>query len=174
MVRDPVSGEEVLQTQDTGGLRCADQHRTARAGFDQPHAAQDQCADDPFAKVRLGDDQRAQLLGRHQQRLDVFLRMSIHERGAARQGCDLGEKLTAAVSDERHHVTQAVALTECHVPCQQDEHAGPGLTRRDEALAIGILSWCAETADARDLGVRQLRKYLVASGHDSDWGIVGH
>jgi hypothetical protein len=58
-------------------------HRPARAGLDQRHAAQDQRAHDALAEVGLGDDQRAQLLGRHDQRLDVFVGVAIDQGRAA-------------------------------------------------------------------------------------------
>ncbi len=63
---DAVSAQEILQAQQVGRLRLADQHRSAGAGLDERDPAQDQCADDAFAKVRFGDDQRAQLFRRHQ------------------------------------------------------------------------------------------------------------
>src|SRR3982750_3726609 len=49
------------------------------------------------AGAGLGDDQRAQLPGRHEQRLDVVLGVAVDERGPARQGAYLGEELPGAL-----------------------------------------------------------------------------
>ena len=140
----------------------------------QADPAQDQRAHDPLAEVRFGDDQRAQLIGRHEQRLDIVVRVRIHQRGATGERPDLAEELAMAVRDERHDVSQPVALAQRHPAAENDEHPGTGLAGGDEALAARVASRRPEAADARDLGIRQLRKHLMAPGHDPGGGIVGH
>ena len=85
--------QESLQSQQLGGLRLADQHRTAGAGFDQPDPTQDQRAHDALAKVRLGDDQRAQLRRRHQERLDILLGVTVDQRVTTGELRDFAGKL---------------------------------------------------------------------------------
>ena len=66
MMRLAVASQKILQAQHIGRLQIADQHRTAAAGFDMGDAAQDQRADDPFAQLGFGDDQRTKPIGRDQ------------------------------------------------------------------------------------------------------------
>src|SRR5262249_1078221 len=136
----PVSGKKILEAQKLRRLWPADQHRAAGAGFDQSNATQDQRAHDPLAKVRLGDDQRAQLLGWHEQRLDIIVRMSVNERRTTRQRSALAEKLAMGVRDERNDMTQSVALAQRDAALQDDEHAGPGLACGNQSLAADIVS----------------------------------
>jgi hypothetical protein len=70
----------LLQAQQIGRLRLSDQHRTAGAGLEERDAAQNQCADDALAEVSFGDDQRAQLFGRYEQRLGLFFGIRIGQR----------------------------------------------------------------------------------------------
>ncbi len=93
-------------------LRAADQHGAARAGFDQPDAAQDQRAHDAFAEVRLGDDQRAQLLGRHQQRLDVLVGVRVDERGPPESWATSPRNARAAALTIGVDAAQAIALAD--------------------------------------------------------------
>ena len=52
LVRNAVAGQEIAQPRDVRRAGRADQHRAARAGLDQRHAAQDQRAHDLLAERR--------------------------------------------------------------------------------------------------------------------------
>ena len=169
-----VAAQEILQTQYTGRLRTADQHRSARAGFDESDTAEDQCPHDALTKIRFCDDQRTQLLGRHQKCLDVVLGIAIHQRVATRELRDLGEKLSASLLRDGNDATQPIALRNRHRPFQHDKHPWAGLARCKQASAARISLHRAETFDARDLGVRQRRKHLMASRRNFDLRFVGH
>ena len=71
------------------------------AALDQIDPAQDQRAHDALAEFGLGDQQRAQLIRRNQQRLDVALGMAVDQREAAGKLADLGEKLPRPLVDDR-------------------------------------------------------------------------
>ena len=79
----------------------ADQHRAAGAALDQADPAQDQRAHDALAEFGFGDQQRAQLIRRDQQRLDIALGMAVDQREAAGKLADLGEKLPRPLIDDR-------------------------------------------------------------------------
>ena len=96
----------------------------ARVIFQKPDPAQDQRANDALAEIGLGDDQRAQLVRRDEQRLEVVLRMRIDERVAAGERRNLGDEVTGAARGERPHMTQAISLAEGDRAAQDDEHAG--------------------------------------------------
>ena len=76
MMRLAVASQKILQAQHIGRLQIANQHRPAAAGFDMGDAAQDQRADDPFAELGFGDDQRMKPIGRDQQRFDIIISAS--------------------------------------------------------------------------------------------------
>ena len=105
----------------------ADQHRTAGAALDQADPAQDQRAHDALAELGLGDQQRAQLLRRDQQRLDVALGMAVDQREAAGKLADLGEELPRPLVDDRRDMAEAVALGDRHWPDSTTNMPGPGL-----------------------------------------------
>ena len=98
LVRMAVAAEEVDQPEHVAVAVAADDHRAAAAALDQADAAQDQRAHDPLAKLGLGDQQRAQPVGRDDERLDRRvsaiastsdrppgkLRQLAHERARAR------------------------------------------------------------------------------------------
>jgi hypothetical protein len=78
MMRLGVARKEALQLEHFRRLRLPDQHRSGRACLDERNASENESADDALAEVSLGDDQRAQLVGRDQQRIDVFVRISVN------------------------------------------------------------------------------------------------
>jgi hypothetical protein len=78
-----VAAQEILQPVQRGIAAVADQHRPAALAFEQADAAQDQRAHDPLAEVGLGDQQRAQPLGRDHQDFAVGGRGRVDQRGAA-------------------------------------------------------------------------------------------
>ena len=80
LMRTRVASKEVLQSQQLGRLRPAHQHRAACTRLDQGDSTQDQRADNALAKIRLGDDQGAQLRRRHQKSLDILLGIRVHQR----------------------------------------------------------------------------------------------
>ena len=161
VVRVPVAAQEILDPQQVGRLPQADQHGAARPGLDQADPAQDQRAHDPLAQIRLGDDQRAQLRGRHQQRLDVFLGGRVHHRGTPRELANLGQELPAPLVRNRNDMTHAVALADRHRSFQDDQHSRVGCSGGEEALARLIAPHAAEAPDAGDFGGRQFGKHLV-------------
>ena len=83
LVRVAVAAQEIDQPKDVRIAFRTDDDRTG-AGFDQADAAKDQGAHDALAKIGLGDQQRAQPLGRNGHRLDVGQRGCVDEVGAAR------------------------------------------------------------------------------------------
>ena len=110
MVGLAVAGEETLQPHHVAERVGADQHRAADAALDQADPAQDQRAHDALAELGLGDQQRAQLLRRDQQRLDIALGVAVDQRGAAGQLADLGQELARPLVDDRRDVAEPVAL----------------------------------------------------------------
>ena len=83
---------------------------TADAALDQADSAQDQRAHDALAEIGFGDQQRAQLVRRNQQRLDVTLGAAVDQRDAAGKLADFGEKLSRPLVDDRRDMAEAVAL----------------------------------------------------------------
>ncbi len=178
VVRHAVAPQEVLQREQRRRLRPADQHCAARAGLDQRHAPQDQCADDAFAEIGLGDDQRAQLLRRHQQHLDLVERLAVDQRRPARQLPDFREKLARPLLDDRHDAAEAVALRDADMALEHDEHAGSALAGGEQAAAAFVALARAEAADALDFLARQHREHLVVArvgaGGTAGGVAVGH
>ena len=78
-----VAAQEIDQPKHVRIAFRADDDRTG-AGLDQADAAQDQRAHDALAKIGLGDQQRAQPLGRNGHRLDVGQRGRVDEVRPAR------------------------------------------------------------------------------------------
>jgi hypothetical protein len=109
-----VSPEEILQPQHVGRLRVADEHRTAGARFDEPDPAQNQRAGDALAEIGFGDEERAQPLGRHENRLDVFLGVTVHQAGAAGKLRDLAAEFSRTQPCDRDDVAQAIAVADHH------------------------------------------------------------
>ena len=93
LMRVTVAGEEVLEPQHIAVVGPADDDRTARTGFQEAHAAQDQRAHDALAELGLGDEQRAQLRRRDDDDVDRL----------ARDGVDQGR--TAAKLRQLTHET---------------------------------------------------------------------
>src|SRR5205823_11122543 len=108
-MRRTVPLQKSLQTQHTGRLRLTDQRGPAGAGFDEPDPTQDQGADDALAKIRLGDDQRAQLFRWHQQRLDVSLGVRVDQGVASGEGRDFGDEMASTASPKGCDMAEAVA-----------------------------------------------------------------
>ena len=71
-----------------------------RAGFDQADAAEDKRAHDALPKIGLGDQQRAQPLGRNGQGLDVGQRGRVDEVGAARKLREFAHEIAALVGGD--------------------------------------------------------------------------
>jgi hypothetical protein len=131
----PLRFRETLQPHHGGRLRPAYQHRAAGAGLDQRHAPQNQRAHHPLAQVGFGNDERAQLAGRHQQGIDVVLGMAVDQRGRARQLADFGQELARPLGDDGHHMAQAVALGDGDRALEHHKHAGAGLTGGEQPVA---------------------------------------
>ena len=100
-MRVAVARQEILEPEHVGVVGAADDHRAAAAALDQPDAAQDQRAHDPLAKLGLGDQQRAEPLGRDDQRLDRSPGMAVDQRRAPRQLAKLAHEAADAVGDDR-------------------------------------------------------------------------
>ena len=122
-MRMVVAAQEVLQAQELRGIRLAHEHGTAGAGFEQPDPAQDQRADDALAEGGLGDDQRAQLRRRHEERLDILFGDGVRQRVATGQERHLAGKLPRLEAHDGNRKAMAVALTDRHDALQHDEHA---------------------------------------------------
>ena len=136
MVRMAVAGEKILQPHHAAECGRTDQHRAAGAALDQADPAQDQRAHDALAELGLGDQQRAQLVRRDQQRLDLAFGMAVDQRDAAGELADLGEELARPLLDHRRDMAEAVALGDRDMARQHDEHAGPRLAGLEQRLAM--------------------------------------
>ncbi len=136
MVRLAVARQEILQPRHVAERRRADQHRAADAALDQADPAQDQRAHDALAEIGLGDQQRAQLLRRNQQRFDVALGMAVDQRDAAGELADLGQKLPRPLVDDRRDMAEAVALGDRDMARQHHEHAGAELAGLEQGFAV--------------------------------------
>src|SRR5437879_9543056 len=161
MMRKAVAGQKALQANDAGRVRRSDQHRAADAGLDQAYPAKDQRAHDALAEIGFGDQQRAQLLRRNQERFDVALGMAIDQRGAAGELADFGQKLTGSLVDHRRDVTEAVALADRDMTGQDDEHSRTRLAGFEQSFAVLVASHFAEAAHPRNLLRRQRRERLL-------------
>ena len=161
MMRLPVAVQKTLQPHHPGGLRLADQHRAAGAGFNQRHAAQNQRAHQPLAQIGFGNDQRAQLAGGHQQRFNVFFGMPVHQRHAARQLPHFGQKFAWPLPHDGHDVAHAVALGDGHHALQHHKHARPGLAGGEKPVTALVMQHLAEAPDPVDLLRTQEWKHLV-------------
>ncbi|MEA2880469.1 MAG: hypothetical protein QOF14_5665 [Hyphomicrobiales bacterium] len=80
-----VAAKETFEAKDVTALRPADNDRPSRARFEKAHAAQDQRAHDPLAKLGLGDQERTQAIRRDDQRFDCFHRIGIDQCRPPRQ-----------------------------------------------------------------------------------------
>ena len=134
VMRVGVSLQERLQSQQVGGVRLTDQHGSSPR-FDQAHPAQYQRAHDSLTEIRLGDDQRAQFFRRHEQRLDVFLGVAIHQPRRSGKLSNLPEEMAGAFLRDGHDTPQAVTQADGNRPLQHHEHSGGGLARGEQALA---------------------------------------
>jgi len=72
LMRMTVSREKSFEPQDIAAFSAADDDRPTTPGFEQHDAPQDQGAHDPFAELRLFDQEVAQSPRRDDQRLDRF------------------------------------------------------------------------------------------------------
>ena len=101
VVRLAVARQKILQPRHLAERGRPDQHRAAGAALDQVDPAQDQRAHDPLAEFGFGHQQRAQLIGRDQKRLDIAVGMAIDQREAAGKLANLGEELPRPLIDDR-------------------------------------------------------------------------
>jgi len=161
MVGKGVAVQEALQPQHAGRARVADQHQAGGSALHQGHAAQDQGAHQALAQVGLGDDQRAQLLGRQQQGLDLALGDAVHQGRPAGQLADLAAELARPVQRELAVRPHAVALHGGDRALEHQEQARAGLAGGVQALAVLEAHRPAEAVDAGHLGRRQHGKHLV-------------
>jgi hypothetical protein len=171
-MRTGIAAQEILQSLQLWRFPPPDQRRAACAGFDQPDATEDQRTDNTLAKIRLGDDESAQLRRRHQKGLDILLGMPVHQRLATGKLRDLGRKFAGSEAHDTNHMAQAVALAERHGTFQHDKHAGTRLAGSEETGTALVAPKGTELADAPDLGPRQHRKHLMATGSDDARYIV--
>jgi hypothetical protein len=156
-----VAAQEVLEPRHVGRLRLADQHRPARAGFDQRHAPQDQRAGDALAQVGFGDQQGAQLLRRHEQRFDVFVGMPVDQGRAAAQLADFGQEFARPLPHDRHHVPRPSRCVTATTPLSSTNMPGPVSPAVKRRVAARELLHAAEACNARNLGVTEDGKGLV-------------
>ena len=163
MMRIAVAGEKSLQPDNADRIRRPDQHRAADAALDQADPAQDQRAHDALAEIGFGDQKRAQLFRRYQQRLDVALGMAVDQRDAARELADFGEELARPLVDDRRDVSEAIALGDRNMAGKHDKHARSGLAGLEQHFAVPVSSDVAEPAHPRDFLRRQRRKCLFVT-----------
>jgi hypothetical protein len=160
-MRLTVASQKILQAQHIVSLRLADQYRPGGTRLDMGHPAQDQRADDALAKVGFGNDQRTKPIGWKQQRFHVVFRIRIDQSGSTRELGDLTGEISAAVTYDRHDVTQTVTLAYRQRTFQHQEHTGRRIAGREHALAATVLPTLTEPADARNLRLGQPREGLI-------------
>src|SRR5271165_1881330 len=167
MMRLAVASQKILQAQDIGRLRIANQHRPAATGFDMGDAAQNQRADNPFAELGFGDNERVKPIGRDQQRFDIIIiRFGIDQRDASRELSDLAGELTWSVPHDSRRAAEAIARSHRQRAFQHHEHAGRPLSRREQPLTAAVLPTFAEPFDARDVSLAEYGKGLIAAPPD--------
>src|SRR4051812_41483494 len=143
-------------------MRAADEHRSARTGLNEADAPKNQRSHDALAEIRLGDDQRAKLLGRDQHRFDVLVGIAVDKGKPSGELRDFREELTPPLADDGNDVAETVALADGHDALEHDEHARAGLADREQPFAALVAARLPEAADALDLRLREQRKHLVA------------
>ena len=103
------------------------------------------------------------------------------QRRAGRELRQLAHEAARPVRDDRFAPVEPAILGDLHLARQDDDQAGRHVAGLDDVLAGGIGAGLAEPAHAIDVGRRQRRKHLVATGADSigsvdrgfvDWDIA--
>jgi hypothetical protein len=160
----PVATKEIREADHVARRRGADQKRASFAELEQCDTAEHERAHDALAELCLVDDERPQLLGREEQRLDVALRVTIDQRrGVVSERAELGEELSWSLIDDRRDAPETVARSDGDVPREDDVHAQPAFASFEEGLAVGEPPHAPEAADPRDLGLGEGWECLVES-----------
>ena len=120
----PLRREEVTEPDDVTRKCGAHEHRAARTGLDQCHAAQDQRAHDLLAECRFGDQQIMNLLAGDEQRLDCIDARCVHERGPAGKLTQLAGERAGAMVDHGHVVAMTVAAGDTNRAGEHEQDAG--------------------------------------------------
>ena len=89
----PVASEEGGQPGDLGRPEWPDDHRASEADLDHRHVAQEQRPHDAFAELGLGDEQRAKLVGRNDDRLHLLDRLDVDRARLLRERSEVGQEL---------------------------------------------------------------------------------
>ena len=167
LVRVAGTAEEHLQRDDARMVRRPEYHRPAGMSLDQPHAAQDQRPHDPFAQLGLGDQHRAQLLGRNVHRLDVAQRIGVHQRRAAAELSQLAQERAGAVGHDGLATTALELLADPHLPSQDQADAVSCLAHVQHRFACAVENRRAEAAQPLNLVPAQYREHLrTARAHN--------
>ena len=87
----------------------------------QADAAQDQRAHDPLAEIGFGDQQRAQPVGRNDQRSHGLLRGGVRKRRPPGHLRQFAHELAGAVRDDQRAATRLIALGDVDVAGEDDE-----------------------------------------------------
>ena len=165
-MRMAVVAEKALQPQHVAVVGAADDHRPARAGLQQADAAQDERAHDALAELRLGDEKRAQLIGRNDQRLDRPTRDRVDERRPTGKLCQLAEERTRTMGDDGCGAARRVMARDLDFAGEDDAQPAADVAHLREPLARRKCAQGAEAPDARDLRRVQGGKHLVAARVD--------
>jgi hypothetical protein len=160
-MRLAVASQKIREAQHIGRLEITNQDRPAATGFYMGDAAQDQRADDPFAELSFGGDQRMEPIGRDQERFDIIIRVGIDHRDAGGELSDLASKLSRSMAHDLRGAAETVARSHRQRAFQDQEHAGRPLSRPEEPLAAAELPSFAEPLDARDVSLAEYRKGLI-------------
>jgi hypothetical protein len=169
-----VATQKVFEPRHVGRLWLADEHRSARARFNERHAPQNQRAGNAFAKIRFGHEQRAQLRRRHHQRFDFFVCMAVDKGRAAAQLAHLGEKLARPLANDGHYMPEAVTLRDGHHALEQHEHARACFSGGKEPFPARESLHRPEPRNARDLGIAENGKGLVKAVVEIAACVCGH
>ena len=165
-MRMTVTGEEVLQPQHVAVVGPADNDRTARAGFQQAHAAQDQRAHDALAKLGLGNEQGAQLRRRNDDDPDRFGCDGVDEGRTTAKLRQLAHEASGLMGHDQRALA-AVRLEDVNLPREDDHQPGGRLTHARQRLPGSERAHLAEAAHTVDLLRQQRREHLgPARGDD--------
>ena len=107
-MRLAVARQESLQADHPRLREFTDKDRPDHVGLDQADAAQDQRSHDSLAEIGVGDHQGAQLIVRHDQRLDILLGPDVDHRRLTREFSQLGREIAGSHVGDGRHVTHPV------------------------------------------------------------------
>jgi hypothetical protein len=167
LMRMTVAAQKTLQPQHVAILGPADDDRSAGAGFEQAHAAQDQCAHDALAEIGLRDKQRAQPVRLDDQRLHGFLGRGVDQPRPSGHLRQFAHELAGPMRDDQIAAAGLVALGNVDAAGKDDDKPRTDLPGCQQRLAGGKGAYFAEPSHPLDLDPIEIGKHLIATSLDS-------